>query len=458
MRQQDHEEALAQEVMGVAVMGKRYLYWRTAEGVPYRRDDGKHTPTATLATLGKLASVKAGEHSYSLPCFPQRYHIVLRSAAVILDPDENELNETDSWAIIIKAVTSAIVENGGGKPISPETLGRFADELSAEFFRQPVQEFVCVTTLSTADLPIEPIEIGDCKVWKLSSRREQFCFPESLGDHTEGQRFDKHQQSTKYLRVAVDTKGRTIFEAADRALDALNLLRGLWMLCDTLGRWTVHFGFNPYKPIGGVLLGPIHTLHHPDGSLAIDNFWYEPDYLGDQPLFDTKKGWDELEKFRSWASQEIEKHKYRQDVQQLLRRLSIAFSQADPNTAFLQLWCILERITDTVGKKYDDTIERAVWPYADRFLMKEQLEHLRYRRNQYVHSAKSDGEMDQTVLLAKSFVEQHLLRLIRNDCNVDSLEEYGRFLSLPTNVDTLKRRREHLDRAIQIRAKKEAST
>jgi hypothetical protein len=65
--------------------------------------------------------------------------------------------------------------------------------------------------------------------------------------------------------------------------------------------------------------------------------------------------------------------------------------------------------------------------------------------------------MDQIVVMAKGFIEEHLLRLIRNDFNVESFEEYGRFLSLPTNVDILKRRREHLDRAIEIREKKEPS-
>ncbi|KKK96548.1 hypothetical protein LCGC14_2661680, partial [marine sediment metagenome] len=153
----------------------------------------------------------------------------------------------------------------------------------------------------------------------------------------------------------------------------------------------------------------------------------------------------------------MQKLDYRRELQELLVRFANAMSQTDPNTTFLQLWCILERITDTIGGRYDETIKRVLWLYVDRPDMKERLEHLRFRRNQYVHAAKSDSTMEQTVYSAKSFVEDHLLRLIRNDFGVASLNEYGKFLSLPTNVETLKKRREHLDRAIQIRDKKDSS-
>ena len=153
------------------------------------------------------------------------------------------------------------------------------------------------------------------------------------------------------------------------------------------------------------------------------------------------------------------RQKHKRDIEQLLIRYATALSHTNPNTSFLHLWSILERITDTVGAKYDETIERVVWPYidVDRKLAKEYLGHLRFRRNQYVHSAIQNDEMDQTLYLAKTFVENHLLRLVRNDFNVESLEEYGKFLSLPTNVVTLRKRQRHLSKAIEIREKKDGS-
>ncbi|MCX7429335.1 MAG: hypothetical protein NTW96_27390 [Planctomycetia bacterium] len=410
-----------------------------------------------MAKLGELASVESGKPSYRAPHFPQRYHLVLRSAATILDEDGKELNETDTWSIVINAVHSAIVESGGRKPIDPQRFAHFANAIAAEYFRQPVRDFICVTTLSIKDLPVESIDITDCVVQKLSSRREEFRFPKVSNDFTADERFRKHHESTQYLRVVIEAKGHTAYEAINKALDALNLLRGLWTLCERLGRWSMHFGLHPHEPIGIVHLGPIHTVHHPDGSPAIDNYWYEPDYVGDRPLFEPKKGWKEIEEFRSWALEQMKGLSYKQQLQELLAQFTNALGQSDPNTAFLQLWCILERITDTVGRRYDETIERTLWSYVDRASMKEQLEHLRLRRNLYVHAAESGSEMEQTVHVAKSFAEKHLLRLIRNDFDVASIGEYGKFLSLPTDVGTLKKQRERLDRAIRIWDKNESS-
>ncbi len=437
-------------------MGRRYLYWRTSEGKPHKSCDGKYTPKATLAKLGESASVESGRLSYR-SIMPHRYHLVLCSACVILGQDAKELNEADTWSIVIKALNSAILESGGGKSIDPKRFSHFANEFAAEFFRQSVDDYVCVTTLSISALPEEPIEVLDCAIGKLSSRPEKFSFPDVSNDPTVDQRFRTHFKSTRYMKITAQTKGRSVNEAMSKALDALNLLRGLWTFHEKRGRVTMHFGLHPQKPIGTVHLGPIHTLHHPDGSLAMDNYWYDPDYIGDWPLFEPKKGWTELEEFRSRTLGQMEKLDYKHDLQKLLVLFANALGQTDPNTALLQLWCILERTTDTIGEKYGETIKRTLWPYKDRDLMKEQLDHLRIRRNQYVHAAKDSSEMEQTVYTAKFFVEYHILKLLRNDFGVASLSEYGKFLSLPTNIETLKKRREHLDLAIRIRDEKDDS-
>lgn len=434
-------------------MGKRYIYWRTPDGKPYYGSDRKHAPVATLAALGETASVNAGRITYHLSDLPEKHHLVLRSAVVVLDPDGNELSPTDTRAIINQAISSAILDAGGKKAILPETFCTLANGLAAKFFRQPLVDFLYATTLSVASFPTESIVIDNCKISDLANQPFRLQYPKSLGDYTTDGRFNRHIESTQYRRVVVETSGRTASEAESKASDVVNLLRGLWTLFVIRGRWSMHFGLTPYKPLGIIHVGPIQTIHKPDGSLAIENYWYAPDYLCDQSLFTPKEGWRQLEEFSSWACQQIEKHKYRRELRQLLVQYANALSQTDPNTAFLQLWCILERITDTVGGKYDETIERVIWPYVDLLLMKEQLGHLRFRRNQYVHSAKSEDEIDQTANMARLFVETHLLRLICNNFKVESISEYGRYLSLPTNLDTLKRRREHLDQAIRMREK-----
>jgi hypothetical protein len=88
--------------------------------------------------------------------------------------------------------------------------------------------------------------------------------------------------------------------------------------------------------------------------------------------------------------------------------------------------------------------------YRDDQIAKGLLESLRCRRNQLVHSARSAEERDQIAYLVKSFVDPHLLSLIRNDFDVQSLQEYGEFLGLPRDVAILEKRQRHLKQALRM--------
>ena len=114
------------------------------------------------------------------------------------------------------------------------------------------------------------------------------------------------------------------------------------------------------------------------------------------------------------------------------------------------MWGLLEKMTDTVGANYDETIRRAVWVYKDRSYAKEALEGVRLRRNQFVHAAKSAEERDQFLYLIKSFVDPHLLYLLRNDVAVGALEEYGAHLSLPIEPEVLEKQRRQRSHALRL--------
>ncbi len=176
-----------------------------------------------------------------------------------------------------------------------------------------------------------------------------------------------------------------------------------------------------------------------------------PSYFRDKTLFQPRNGWEPLEKFRQRATRLLKQHPFRSDVERLLMRYAEALDQPNFDVALLQMWSILEKVTDTIGANYDETIRRAIWLARERKLAKEKLEFIRMRRNLYVHSARSSGEGEQAAYLIKSIVDQHLAGLIFNRVGVKSLSEYGKFLTLPTNLDVLKVRRDEIERAIRIR-------
>jgi hypothetical protein len=59
--------------------------------------------------------------------------------------------------------------------------------------------------------------------------------------------------------------------------------------------------------------------------------------------------------------------------------------------------------------------------------------------------------------LLKNFLDPHLIKLIGNQFQVRSIEEYGQFLSLPTNVATLEEQSRKLQRALEFRSDKESN-
>jgi hypothetical protein len=433
-------------------MARRYVFFRVpTNGKPYRGSDAKNAPHSLLAEIGMKSAVNKEGHI----CWPgflmPKLQPALRAAVVVIGPDDRELNETDTWGIFWRAIVET-VKRAPGQPVKPLELLAEADRSAAAYFRQPEVPYVLVSSLSVEALPANAIRVGGGVVSSLAERGTRFPLPDVLSLRDPRGVGAKHLNSSRYLPVKVSTKGRSIHAGTDNALNALNLLRGLWSLFATFGSWSMTAGATSRKPLGVIHSGPVHTLHTPDGQPVEDIYWYDPDFTDERPIFQGNGKWAKIEKNRRSAMRRLAAHEYRQEVYELLIRYAGALVQPNPDLAFLQMWSILEKITDTVGLNYDETIRRTVWLYSEesRPIAKDMLESLRYRRNQYVHSGKAANDGDQVAYLIKDFVDPHLLKLIVNPFKVCSLAEYGAFLALPADLAKLEEHRRKLVRAIRI--------
>lgn len=441
-----HSSEVVASVTEVNELAKRYVFWRMPNGKPYRKEDSRFAPTELLAEHGKSASVVEKTITYPLRGFP-REELAIRSSVVVIGPDDRELNEGDSWAIVQKAIINTIRESGGNVPIEPTGLLKKADKEAQAFFRTSPRDYVLVSSLSIHGFPATKIRIGDNEITSMKERGRRFLYPKALTKSSRQARLQEHTESTDYLPIKVKTSGRSHQEATDRALDAIDVLRGLWTLFGTHGTWTMHMGPKGSETVGVIHTAPIHTLHDPDGTLVADVYWYQPNYLGDRKCFKPTNGWSNIEKHRRWATRKLRTLPYGRDIEQLIVRYVKALDHVDGDLALLELWSLLEKITDTIGANYDETIERVSWVFKDRKAARQEMNSLRLRRNMYVHSARSGNDSDQATYLIKSFVEPHLIRLIRNDFDVVSLEDYGKYLALPTDVEELKRQKMQRQRA-----------
>jgi len=367
----------------------------------------------------------------------------------VLDADDKELTPADTQDIAISALKSFLATKRGQAVLAPKDFIYHLDKEASLFCRRPIKKYTLCTRLSVKALPQGAFLARGCKVQAIKNLK-RFIRPESLSQVPDESPLGGHLKSTRYLPVAVNTEGRTEHEATSKALGAIDLLRGLWTIKATCDKWPLIEECHKQKSISAIRSAPIQTIHQRDGKSAYGNYWYDPSFAGDADLFEPKEGWGRVERYRRSAMLRMASCKYREDVEDLVIRYANALDYTVPEMCFLPLWALLEKMTGTVGANYDETIKRTACVFAERTRMKEVLGFLRMVRNRYVHaSQRSDGRSNIAYML-KYFVDIHLNYLISNAFRLESLEEYGDLLSLPTDYSILKDRHRLLVKSMRL--------
>lgn len=254
-----------------------------------------------------------------------------------------------------------------------------------------------------------------------------------------------------YLPVVVWVESRTQFDAATQALDALDVLRGIWNL-RLNERQQVRISLGHRPPVNLVRLGPIHTIHNQDGSRASDQFWYEEDYVkdwGTRRL--TKKEAEILRKFSLDCRKRLDRSSLKEIAMNGLRRYTRALDKWNWETCFVELWGTLELLTDTKFQSYAVTTKRAAAMYEDYQVALELVKHLRERRNRAIHSAEVYRDLEILIYQLKGYVEDLLRLYIQNPFKFSTPEEVGVFLDLPHGREQIYRRMKLLQNALHFR-------
>jgi len=435
-------------------MSKRYVFWRSLGKKRPGKDHRQHGPRHLLAKLGTSARIKSPTEVTWAGFGVLRFQTALKYSLLVRDPDGEELNEYDSASIVQNAMIGLMTKAGGGKPMAPADVIAEGDAVAAKHFRTKKESYVAVTSISLESLPWKKLKVKQCILRPLNERGSKYPLPAAVANLDE--RFEAHLKSSRYCLLRIDTSGRTIYEANDNAATAVNFLRGIWNLMLTFQSWSISRGHTRQQPMGVIHPGPIISLHRPDGTPVSDILWVEKSFGGEAEPFKPKKGWLEIEKQRRFLMRCVERLPYRREMESIMARYAVALDHTDLDVAFLQLWSILEKITGTIGSNYDDTIRRTTWGWPGRYTEMEVLQALRLRRNHYVHSAATMENQDQMTYMLKSFVDPHLLRLIRNDFRVKNLDEYAQYLHLSSDVSALDKKRKTYGHAIRTLKKWQA--
>lgn len=243
---------------------------------------------------------------------------------------------------------------------------------------------------------------------------------------------------SNYVAVRVSVADRCSEAAAVKAIDNLDLLRFSWNLC--LNRENVvRSSSGIQKPVNQILLGPVQTLHNPNGTPASSSWWYEPHFRGFSPVADHTVKVRKCLKFQKRVFSLLNGHPYKEALVMVFLRYVRALDLTDWQSAILRLWGILETITDTLARPYKVTIARASAMYENRELRREELQVLRRYRNRHAHIGEEARNPEVMMYLLKNIVESLLQFHLGNSFRFQSMAEGAAFLDLPTSRSDIQR-------------------
>jgi len=225
-------------------------------------------------------------------------------------------------------------------------------------------------------------------------------------------------------------------EAAHRALHSLNFIREVW-------NWFLNrsVGFRRsmgiHLPVNKILLGPIHTLHDEKGRLATEDYWYEPDYSESVKIYNPSNKIDKIYSFIKIVRAHLKRVNYDVELENAIVRYGKALDLMDWENSYLQLWGVLEQLTDTTNESYKVTIRRTSFFFSDREYHQQILTHLRDYRNRVVHAGTENQDIEAYIFQLKRYVEKVMEFLLGNRFGFNNISHAAEFMDMPVDLSKL---------------------
>jgi hypothetical protein len=359
------------------------------------------------------------------------------------------ISDVDRTRIINGALEAALRSEDYG----PSVLIGEVNKATRDFVRSPEIKYVVATNLSFNHF--EDISRIESPGYRLYVRRR---LPRHLArarqeatQRTRQRMGDVYPEDTPFQEYAaawIHVRGRSPYEAMDRAVEALDLRRGVWNYLFNRGIGPTYPP--PWRgPVNKVLGGPLYSLHRVGGALAIGLDWIDPAYTGPQLSRKFQERWPEILEEEKKVYVLLKRSPYRSTLEDALRRYCRALDLVDLSRAFLELWGLLETLTGISPQdRHDTVVKRAtfIWADTERETHEQVLHHLRRYRNSYVHAGEGSARTGAYLHQLRLYVEQMLYFHLHNSRYFSSMNRVARFLSLPFDARDLQRSIEERER------------
>jgi hypothetical protein len=379
----------------------------------------------------------------SLQGFDFAYNVVVLSSMVSFDRNIPEVEKR-------KIVSEATFNAGSQGKITQESLLGEMDKLAKQYLQTSPNKYVLVTSLSISHvINLKRQSINGCIITFRPAIPNKFKKEiEKIKKRASNNIYGEFPRD--YLIVKITVKAKSYSEAGDKAIDAIDLLRGIWNLFYNR-QHPYRISYGSKKPVNRIVLGPLHTLHFPNASLATKSWWYEPDYRGPLEAIDPSKEINDLYKFQGHIRKLLQQSPFRVFLESAIIRYTRALDLRDWDNAFLRLWGVLETLTHTnENDTHKVTVKRSSFLYKDREYATQILYHLRDYRNRAVHVGSGNQDIETFIYQLKDYVETALEFLIKNKYGLNNLNEIAQFMDLPTERTILNNRVKLINSALKF--------
>ena len=388
----------------------------------------KDTDLSALAARAERAKADGDPGGFITGGFANSDFSIILGGCIEFHPDVPEFERK-------RIVTRVSHDANISRPITAESLLKQCSKLEQAYLATPTQSYRLLTEISiwwTIDVP--RATVGQTTVT---------FNPKTVGGFSERSRLFNESRGTvgfalpeHYMRVSALVSARTPYEAAEKALNGIDLVRASWNLSLNRGKAWRHSGGRP-PPVNDIRLSPFHTVHELAGALATETYWYDPGFSKPASLYSDKPRFSRLQEFARNLRTRLTKHPYRQEIESALLRYVRALDSADLNDAFLRLWSLLEYLTDSGHDPYKVATRRAAFMFQDRERAQLVLTHLTQHRNRFVHAGSDSDDIESLVFLLKRHVDSLLLFHLGNSFGFATRAEAARFMDLPPNREEI---------------------
>lgn len=335
------------------------------------------------------------------------------------------------------------------RPVTEKVLLRACSDLESLYLARPWKGYRVLTEISLGwTLSVPNARIGSISLTFRPKQDRAYSLRARLA-HDSRILMD-YALPSNYTRVMAYVKARSPAEAAERGLDAIDLLRASWNLSLNRGSpWRKTLS-GQVRPINGIVLSPFHTVHNEDGDLATENFWYEPNYLRPVKVFNEKSHFSNCLKFSKNLRECLSVLPYREEIEGALLRYVRALDSADMGDVFLRLWSLLEYLTASVKDPYTVTIRRAAFLFDDKEIASLVLSNLMNYRNRFVHAGSEGDDVESLVFQLKRYVDELFVFHLSGEFGFNSRGDAAKFMDLPQDIALLKQKKKQIQQAINF--------